>query len=145
MRRRSKDIEETFVRTSVVIAVFSAVVVAGCGGSGASEANSGAVTNTPKDLATLVETCPEMEAAMPGDAILSEPAEWKATGERLSELREAGDTETKNAIDLLLPAVEVLANDPKRGQESVDADQGLISALDAVRTRCEAVGSSGFA
>jgi hypothetical protein len=59
-------------------------------------------------------------------------------------MREAGDTETRNALDLLIPAVEELTDDPPNGQPKLDADQALIGALDAVADRCAAVGSSAL-
>ena len=93
---------------------------------------------------SLRESCPQIEAGLPEDTILSEPAEWRAYAEQLAQIAAQGDVETQNAVDLLQTEVGTLAMDPERGMETIDASIALLDALDTVAKRCKAVGSSAL-
>ncbi|RNL66221.1 hypothetical protein EFK50_00935 [Nocardioides marmoriginsengisoli] len=89
------------------------------------------------------ETCPLIEAAIPAD-VMAEPSVWTKAGAELRELSSSGDAETKNAIDILLPAIDALAADPAPGADALAAFDGLTTAIRTMADRCEAVGSSAL-
>lgn len=126
--------------TRIALLVATALLAA-CGGSdGDTDASSTPATASAAPAATLAETCPEVEAGMPDDDV-PEPEEWQAFADRLHDLRDAGDTETKNALDFMIRAVEQLASP---SGDPLDAFTGYTDALTVMRDRCKAVGSSSM-
>jgi hypothetical protein len=122
--------------------------LAGCGGNGESArvadqpAPSAATPSPTPDPQSLRATCPDIEAALPRSPYPRAGASANFLT-RLEELRSAGDTETRNAIDVLIPLVEDLAADPS-GSEYLEAHSALLEALDTLADRCKAVGSSAL-
>lgn len=138
------------MKRTLVALVLPLAFVAGCGGD--SEESSSAPSFTPIDSRTikpagdqmkLVDACPLVEQALPGGT-LPEASEWVAAASTLRSLRTIADVEAQNALDLLIPAVEVMASDPAPGQEFLDAEGGLLAGLDGLANRCKAVGSSAL-
>ena len=71
-------------------------------------------------------------------------SDWSALYAKLGQVSRGGDLETKNALDPLRGAVDTYLKDPAQGQESVDAWQALLAAVDTLSDRCAAAGSSAF-
>ena len=117
-----------------------ALAVAGCGGAGSTD--DAQPSPAAAEATTLAETCPEIEAKLPKSGYPSRKA-WEQYQVDLEVMRSQGDTETKNALGLLIPAVNDLATDPN-GMALLDAREGLRDALDLMRKRCHAVGSSAL-
>lgn len=123
-----------------LVAVIASALLAGCGGD--EEAQPAAPSSDPPATVALVDACPDIEAGLPTGAFPS-AEQWSAYNAELSELAEAGDVETQNAIEVLRPAVVELAANPG-GSELLDARASLRSALGTVAERCASVGSSAL-
>ena len=85
-----------------------------------------------------------MEESLPSARSVPTAEEWEVYAERLHALRDAGDTETQDALDLLIPHVEELASDRARGQTYLEPQGPFNSALDDVAERCRAAGSTAL-
>jgi hypothetical protein len=111
----------------------------------ASPTSTSASTPTPEPV-TLRETCPEIEAALPGGYLPEADRIATFLGD-LASLQEQGDTETKNAIELLRPATatyhDAVATDAPAG-DMLDAHSAWLDAISAVAERCKAAGSSAL-
>lgn len=110
-------------------------------------ASSEQPTSTPTpEPRSLRETCPDIEAALPGGYMPEAPKMADFLGE-LASLEEQGDTETKNAIELLRPATaefhDAIATDAPPA-DKLDAHSAWLDAISAVADRCAAVGSSAL-
>lgn len=117
------------------------MLLSSCGGSDEqAEPREPESSKTP--ATTLAETCPEIEAGLPG-GFYPKPTRWIEYGDQLEALSEQGDTETQNAIGIITPAVGSLAADPG-GSDLLDARAELRDGLDVLADRCEAVGSSAL-
>lgn len=100
-------------------------------------------SSTPADEpVTLQESCPQLEAAYP-DSGFPDGVEWSAYLDEVDAIHQAGDLETRNAIEPLGSAAQWLAAEP-RGSELLDARANMRAVLDNLRDRCAAVGSSAF-
>lgn len=132
-------------RRVAVCAVLVASLAA-CGGS--DQADQGV---------SLRESCAEIEAAMPpppgpGPRDAPSAAQWEQFSSDLTVIAEAGDTETKNAIEALQEAVEEKVRvtawtppySPSEALDKIDAELARLDALDDLRLRCKAVGSSAL-
>lgn len=125
-----------------LIVTFLGLLLAGCGGGDASSPDEVAASSAPPAL-TLREACPEIEAGLP-EGVVPSASRWSTYAAELRGLQQAGDTETNNAVGLLLPAVDGLAADPRGGIPLLDARADLRDSLDAVAKRCRSVGSSAL-
>ena len=119
--------------------LFLAFLLGACGGSGESDSKS--ASKAPS--VSLKVSCPKVEAALPTDVVPS-PEQWTQVSEALAKIADEGDLETKNAIESLQRAVATFEAGPERGQEYVDAEDSLISSIQAVADRCKVVGSSAL-
>jgi hypothetical protein len=91
--------------------------------------------------ATLRETCPQVEAALPSDSYARGPR-WAQYLAELTMLYSAGDLETQNALDVLIPAIQDLALSDS--STYLDAHIEMLHALDTMAERCKAAGSSAL-
>jgi hypothetical protein len=132
------------VRLLAINALIVALLASCAGDGSGGDESAPQASASPTTATTLAETCPEVEAKMPKEQIFAEAADWATYADALQRMRIAGDTETKNALDLLIPAVEDLADDPPDGQAKLAADRALIGALNTLADRCAAVGSSAL-
>mgnify|MGYP003337683345 CR=1 FL=1 len=147
--------------TAAAVAMASCVMLSACGASddGAddspptsaspSAAESSSTTSTPSAEAatmTMKDACPEVEAVLQRGFIAGF-GKMSTYVDRLNELSDAGDTETKNALDLLIPNATalmlVVARNGKGGELS-DALGDHLDGLSAFADRCEAAGSSAL-
>ena len=117
-----------------------------CGGDAepAREAQEPTAAPTLEEAATLAETCPEIEKSLPNGSLLPSPKEWTPFLDRLESLSEGGDTETKNAIAILTPAVEGMAARWEDLTDKLAAQRAFLAALDSLGDRCATVGSSAL-
>ena len=120
-----------------VVGLLLAVSLAGCGG----------VAAKAEPKLTLKQACPLIEKVIQ-DAddgeMFTSPTKAQTILDAMAKLAKRSDTEARNAIDVLVEAERVLANDPKPGQDSIDAMSRETSAFETLATRCAAVGSSAF-
>jgi hypothetical protein len=134
------------MKKATVAGLALILLTSACGGS---ESASDRPTLTPSSSGptapaiSLRQSCPQIEAALP-TGVVTPASEWQQFGLRLSEIADAGDLETKNALMGLQSAVDILASDPANGQPALDAEQSLLAALDNLAIRCKAVGSSAL-
>lgn len=142
---------------SALVALSVCWLLTSCGGGSgpgpASEASkpSPSPSSTPEpelepELVSMLQACPEVEAVLPNGFI---PGFGKMSTyvDRLNELDELGDTETQNALGLLIPAATELmlavARDA-RGSELTDPIGAHLDGLSAFANRCAASGSSAL-
>lgn len=128
------------MRRAVTIGAALLLLLVGCSSDGEGDPPS---DETEIEAVSLADTCPEVEAALP-NGFLPPASKWETYAGELDELAAAGDTETQNALAGLQDAVDTLADDPPAGNQFLDADQALLSALDNLADRCKAVGSSAL-
>lgn len=132
----------------------AAVLAAAAGGCSSTEKTpeekpssspSSSSTPTPQPR-TLRETCPDIEAALPNGYLPKADRMATFLGE-LADLEERGDTETKNAIELLRPATaeyhDAVATDAP-ATDVLEAHMAWLGAISAVADRCKTVGSSAL-
>lgn len=140
------------MKTTITLAAAGlALLATGCStdeapeSTGTTSTSTSTSTPTPEPV-TLRETCPEIEAALPGGYLPKADRMATFLGD-LASLQEQGDTETKNAIDLLRPATatyhDSVATDAPIGDQ-LDAHIAWLDAISAVADRCEAAGSSAL-
>lgn len=127
---------------NVLVSVMLVGLLAACGSgeptSGDSPASSPSVTTTAN---SLKDTCPQVEAALPG--IMASSSKIEAARVEIQGLSDSGDVETQNALDGLVQALAAM-RDATPGGEYVDASQKLLAALDDLAIRCKAVGSAAL-
>jgi hypothetical protein len=120
------------------IGLALALLATGCGGTAA-------VAKGPSTRAaamSLKEACPLLEQAAP-QAMFPSRERLSKFAARLSAIGQAGDLETRQAVELFRkPTDELMTAQP--GQESVDASQDWIAAVESIKDRCAAVGSGAF-
>ena len=109
------------------------LLLAGCGGD--SEDPVEATISAESAPATLKATCPQVEAALPNDSY-SRSAMFELA-DRLRDLRNVGDVETQNAIDILRRPTSEVAN-ASGGLDLVEAHAAWLRALDNFALRCKA-------
>jgi hypothetical protein len=116
------------------------LLTAACGDS--DDEPSAAKTTSRPPATSLRETCPKVSASLP--STMQPFARWQRFGDRLDQLVAAGNTETKNALEPVQNAVDVLAAGPAAGQEAVDAEQKFILELDHLAKVCASAGSNAL-
>jgi hypothetical protein len=121
----------------IVIGVL--LLTAACGSS---DEPSAAKTASRPPATALRETCPMVNAGLP--STMQPFAIWRHFGDRLDQLAAAGNTETKNALEPVQNAVDVLAAGPAAGQEALEAEQKFILELDHLANLCAAAGSNAL-
>jgi hypothetical protein len=131
-----------------VLAVVALGFLTGCGGDGtgpmAARAESTASRSIPPTiaptLAALKETCAEVELALPKGAVDTyDDARMLEFLERIADLNNAADTETRNALrPLMTPAAELA------GGGGAEAHLAFLDALDGLANRCRIAGSSAL-
>ncbi|GAB6983546.1 hypothetical protein JCM10369A_00700 [Nocardioides pyridinolyticus] len=112
-------------------------LLSGCGGT------TDAGTTAEGEL-TLKDICPKVESALPGE-MQPKPAALERFAAQLNDLREQGDREAQDALDLLITPTEVYldqasAQDP----ELPNANLAWLVGIDELAERCEAAGSSAL-
>lgn len=122
-------------RTLTAVVLLISLTAAACGSSG--DPGGGHQSQTPPT--SLAEACPRIEQALISDASHGSK-DWALVLKTLRDLRQSADVEAANAIDLLSPVVEEMAQDP--------ADQAaraqFRATVNTLSKRCRAAGSTAF-
>jgi hypothetical protein len=121
------------------------VAVAGCASHQPTEqvdAASATESPTPAAVANLKDSCPLVEAALPQDEFKG--AQLRAFLATLSQLSEAGDVETKNALKIVISASQELLHSRQAPLGRLSAHPAWLSSLDTLAERCRTVGSSAL-
>lgn len=129
------------------------VCLLGSGCSGDAEPKSAKAVEETTSSATaevepmaMTDVCPEVEAALPS-AYIPGVSKMIDYVDRLNELAEQGDTETQNALELLIPQAEDLRDAviaDARGSELLDPLRAHLDGVTAFADRCKAAGSSAL-
>jgi hypothetical protein len=141
------------MQRSVQAGVALLALAAGCGGSveGAADPTPQARSTSadptpatsPPPAVSLRESCPQVEAALPGGAV-PPAAKWREFSAKLDRIAAAGDLETKNAVQNLQQAADALAAGPPAGDAYLDASEDFLDAVSDLAGRCRDVGSSAL-
>lgn len=136
-----------------VVAAVAAGVLSACSGDvsdgdvkGTADPASDSPSSSPTSetpLLTLAEACAELDAASP-NGFLPSTERWIKYRDEILDMTARADTEARNALGIVLEAVELHAAGPENGQPFIDAERAIIAAYDNMATRCRAVGSSAF-
>jgi hypothetical protein len=130
---------------TLAVAFSIAAVLAGCGtaSSQAKPVATAAATKALPVAATLLATCPQVEAVIITLGVVPTAQQLQAAHTQVQALSDAGDLETRNALPSLLASLEGLrAAQP--GTEYLDARQSQRTALSDLAGRCKTVGSSAL-
>lgn len=128
---------------------LAALALAGCQGGGSaggkeSPEPSSPTTSSSAPVATLKDTCPLVEQALP-KAYLPTAAKLTSFSDRLEELAAQGDAETQNAIELLAaPTRDYIEVADQSGGPLADAMLAFLNGISAFAKRCKAAGSSAL-
>lgn len=127
------------------MAGIALIALAGCssGGEGAAdESPSETPTTTQVEAATLKDTCPLVERALP-TSMAPPRAKLAEAADEIGDLAASGDVETQNALEPLEDSTRDLS-EAEPGIEYSDAFSAQTAALQSVADRCAAVGSSAL-
>lgn len=137
-----------------VCATIVAFGLAGCGGGSddapdttAPPAEASSETTSEAPAMTMIDVCPEVEAALPeADGLLPDPQDVLAFERTLNELRAKSDTETQNALDLFTAGTTELLDASSGGDAGaiLDARGAWRDAIGGFADRCKAAGSSAL-
>jgi hypothetical protein len=104
--------------------------------------------------ASLKDTCPQVErevrVVVDAYSVHSQLAPLRQADiaqvalTRMEALREAGDLETQNALDVVIVATRPLTEPHPFGVELQNAKRAWLNSLTSLAARCAAVGSSAF-
>jgi hypothetical protein len=143
---------------TLVVALLAVAALSGCGSDSDSTAKPAAksASSTPTapsatptteaPVVTLREICPQVESALPGGMIPKYMA-MSAFYDTLGTLRDSGDLEAQNALDLLIGPTGDLETEiqyDSRGEPLNSAMSAWLDGISAFADRCKAAGSSAL-
>lgn len=132
-----------------VVTVTVAACAGGAGGSGGGNEGSTAApgtsvgTDVEDEALTLVDVCPQVEAALPG-GMLPSKGRWIDFVADLTNLSLRSDRETQNALELVSRPVIASLGKKRSGIEALDAADRIDAGLNAFAERCKAAGSTAL-